>query len=235
MRLDQSYEGRDEFFDAIWDRINELLRNPHLISDILLRNMQAFGQEGLVYLETQQGVEGAVKPDGSPYSMEEVVTLYRQLLASPQAKATGVEVRKEEMDIVSDPRTVSGDFVGIASSTVNGHRNIQALFGELAPSLDLLDDRPFEGVVDIRDVVLHPLHLGSVSDHRVETLPVDLGPKTILFRPRHCDRFAPYSCGKGPVLRADRYEAFAGDIAAQHEDVCVVHLGCSKEFPEAPV
>jgi adenosine deaminase CECR1 len=93
MRLDQPYEGRDEFFDAIWDRIDALLRNPHLISDILLRNMQAFGQEGLVYLETQQGVEGAVKPDGSPYSEEEVVTLYRRLLASPQAKATGVEVR----------------------------------------------------------------------------------------------------------------------------------------------
>ncbi len=93
MRLDQPYEGRNEFFDAIWDRINDLLLNPYLICDILLRNMQAFGQEGVVYLETQQGVEGAVKADGSPYSNDEVVALYRQLLASPQAKATGVEVR----------------------------------------------------------------------------------------------------------------------------------------------
>ena len=93
MRLDQPYEGRNEFFDAIWDRINDLLLNPYLICDILLRNMQAFGQEGVVYLETQQGVEGAVKADGSPYSNDEVVALYRQLLASPAAKATGVEVR----------------------------------------------------------------------------------------------------------------------------------------------
>ena len=93
MRLDQSYEGRNEFFDAIWDRINDLLRNPHLIADILLRNMQAFGLEGVVYLETQQGVEDAVKPDGSPYSVEETVAIFRQLLGSPQAKATGVEVR----------------------------------------------------------------------------------------------------------------------------------------------
>ncbi len=76
MRLDQSYEGRNEFFDAIWDRINDLLNNPHLIADILLRNMQAFGSEGVVYLETQQGVEGAVKPDGSPYSVEETVAIY---------------------------------------------------------------------------------------------------------------------------------------------------------------
>src|ERR1700682_3063463 len=93
MRLDQPYEGRNEFFDAIWDRINDLLRNPHLIADILLRNMQAFGSEGVVYLETQQGVQGAVKPDGSPYSVEETVAIFRQLLGSPQAKATGVEVR----------------------------------------------------------------------------------------------------------------------------------------------
>ena len=93
MRLDQPYEGRNEFFDAIWDRINDLLLNPYLICDILLRNMQAFGAEGVVYLETQQGVEGAVKPDGSPYSVDEVVGLYRRFLASPAAKATGVEVR----------------------------------------------------------------------------------------------------------------------------------------------
>lgn len=93
MRLDQPYEGRNEFFDAIWDRIGEMVKNPYLICDILLRNMQAFGQEGVVYLETQQGVEGALRPDGSPYRVEEVVAIYRQLLASPQAKATGVEVR----------------------------------------------------------------------------------------------------------------------------------------------
>src|SRR5882757_1105559 len=93
LRLDQPYEGRNEFFDAIWDRINDLLQNPYLIRDILLRNMETFGQEGLAYLETQQGVEGAVKADGSPYGVDEVVAIYRQFLASPQAKATGVEVR----------------------------------------------------------------------------------------------------------------------------------------------
>ena len=93
MRLDQPYEGRDEFFDAIWLRINDLLQNPYLICDILYRNMQAFGAEGLEYIETQQGVEGAVKADGSPYAIDEVVSIYRQFLASPKAKATGVKVR----------------------------------------------------------------------------------------------------------------------------------------------
>jgi adenosine deaminase CECR1 len=93
MRLDQSYEGRNEFFEAIWDRINDLLQNPHLICDVLTRSMDAFGREGLAYLETQQGAQGAVKPDGSPYSVDETVDIYRQCLASPRAKATGVEVR----------------------------------------------------------------------------------------------------------------------------------------------
>jgi adenosine deaminase CECR1 len=93
MRLDKPYEGRNEFFDAIWDRINDLLLNPYLICDTLLRNMQAFGQEGLAYLETQQGVEGAVKADGSPYKVDEAVAIYRAFLESPQARATGVEVR----------------------------------------------------------------------------------------------------------------------------------------------
>jgi adenosine deaminase CECR1 len=93
MRLDQPYEGRNEFFDAIWDRINDLLQNPYLICDILVRNMQAFGKEGLEYLETQQSAEGAVRPDGTDYSVDEVVNIFRQCLASPAAKATGVEVR----------------------------------------------------------------------------------------------------------------------------------------------
>ncbi len=92
-RLDQPYEGRNEFFDAIWDRIDDLLHNPYLICDILLRNMQAFGAEGLLYIETQQGLQGAVKPDGSPYSVDEVAGIFRNFLASPQARATGVEVK----------------------------------------------------------------------------------------------------------------------------------------------
>lgn len=93
LRLDQPYEGRNEFFDAIWDRIHELLKNPYLICDVLLRNMQAFGREGVVYLETQQGAEGMVRPDGSPYAVDEVVAMYTRLLSSPEAQATGVEVR----------------------------------------------------------------------------------------------------------------------------------------------
>lgn len=97
MRLDAPYEGRDEFFEAIWGRIGALSHNPYLICDILVRNMQAFGKEGLLYLETQQGPEGAVHPDGTPYSVDEVVGIYRRCLASPDAKASGVEVRLQNV------------------------------------------------------------------------------------------------------------------------------------------
>jgi adenosine deaminase CECR1 len=92
-RLDAPYEGRNEFFDAIWARLNDMLQNPYLICDILLRNMQAFGKEGLLYLETQQGPENMVHPDGAPFSVDETVGIFRQCLASPAAKATRVEVR----------------------------------------------------------------------------------------------------------------------------------------------
>jgi len=92
LRLDESYEGRDEFFNGIWDRLNDLLLNPWVIAEILLRNMEAYGKEGMAYLETQQGLDG-VKPDGTPFTTDEFATILREALASPRAKATGVEVR----------------------------------------------------------------------------------------------------------------------------------------------
>ena len=93
LRLDMAYEGRDEFFEALWRRIDALLHNPYLVNEILHRNMEAFGKEGLVYLETQTGVDHFLKPDGSAFTEEEVVALYKTELASKEAKSTGVEVR----------------------------------------------------------------------------------------------------------------------------------------------
>jgi adenosine deaminase CECR1 len=93
LRLDTPHEGRDEFFEAQWRRIDALLENPYLLSEILYRNMDAFGKEGLAYLETQAELDGLRKPDGSAFTPAEVATIFRQELASPRAKATGVEVR----------------------------------------------------------------------------------------------------------------------------------------------
>jgi adenosine deaminase CECR1 len=93
MRLDADYEGRDEFFNAIWARINDLLLNPYLIANVVYRNMEAFGKEGVVYVEGQLGVDNYRKPDGSKFTSDEVAVIFRELFASKEAKATGVTVR----------------------------------------------------------------------------------------------------------------------------------------------
>ncbi len=69
------------------------MHNPGLICDILQRNMEAFGKEGVVYLETQTELDDFLKPDGTAISVDEAANLYRQCLGSKQIKASGVEVR----------------------------------------------------------------------------------------------------------------------------------------------
>lgn len=93
MRLDQKFEGRNEFFEAHWGRIAELLDNPYLIADILYKNMDAFGKEGMVYLETQLNLDNYVRPDGTRIPTDEIAEILRARLAAKDAVATGVTVR----------------------------------------------------------------------------------------------------------------------------------------------
>lgn len=93
IRLDRSFEGRNEFFSAHWQRLGDLDANPYVIAELIYRNMEAFGKENMVYLETQQGAIGYVKPDGSPYTPDQTVEIYRQRISQPDALATGVTVR----------------------------------------------------------------------------------------------------------------------------------------------
>ncbi len=93
LRLDKPYEGRNEFFTTHWPRLRDLTANPHLVAELLVRNMQAFGAEGLLYLETQIGVRGYLKPDGSAYGAEQVLSIFRERLAARDAQRTGVTVR----------------------------------------------------------------------------------------------------------------------------------------------
>lgn len=93
IRLHTASEGREEFFSTHWQRLNELTANPTLVSKILLRNMQAYQKENLQYLETQVNMRYAKKPDGSLYTPDEALAIYTDVLASEEAKATGVTVR----------------------------------------------------------------------------------------------------------------------------------------------
>ncbi|GGA72917.1 hypothetical protein GCM10011369_13320 [Neiella marina] len=96
IRLDAAHEGRDEFFQSHWQRLDELMNSPYLIADILVKNMQAFGDEGLIYMESMMGASGYTDPDGNPIEPDAVADIYRARLQQPDAKATGVTVRMQE-------------------------------------------------------------------------------------------------------------------------------------------
>lgn len=93
IRLDKPHEGRDEFFQTHWQRLGDMLKNPHIQAFLLLKNMQAYAGEQVHYLETQVNVMEMRYPDGSPYTPEDALAVFEQMLASEAALNTGVEVR----------------------------------------------------------------------------------------------------------------------------------------------
>ena len=66
--LDKPHEGRDEFFQTHWQRLFALLTNPWIQAEIMYRNMQAFSEEGVTYIEFQVADAGFQNPDGSVIS-----------------------------------------------------------------------------------------------------------------------------------------------------------------------
>ena len=64
IRLDKPWEGRDEFFQTHWQRLNAIGRNPWLQAETLVKNLQAYAAEGVVYVEYQIGAGPYEGPDG---------------------------------------------------------------------------------------------------------------------------------------------------------------------------
>ena len=95
-RLDAPGEGRDEFFQHIWPRRGELGQNLDVRLELLAENIKAFAAEGLAYLETQFGADGAVDNEGRPIPPEEAVALIERRLAQPDVAATGLVVRFQD-------------------------------------------------------------------------------------------------------------------------------------------
>lgn len=96
IRLDKNFEGRAEFFEKHWSRLNDLGRNPIIAAEMLVKNMQAFAKEGLTYLETQISAFNKLKSDGSVYSGDDVIDLFRQRLIQNDAVETGVTTRLQQ-------------------------------------------------------------------------------------------------------------------------------------------
>lgn len=93
MRLDKHDEGRDEFFETHWQRMNDIYSNPYISANNLVRNMQAFAAEGLMYMESMVGVRDYIQPNGQPFTTDQVADIYRSRLQDKDALDTGVKVR----------------------------------------------------------------------------------------------------------------------------------------------
>ncbi|MEM1436384.1 MAG: adenosine deaminase [Pseudomonadota bacterium] len=93
IRLDKVFEGRNEFFESHWSRIGSLGSNPFLVAEIIVRNMKAFGAEGLMYLEAQVPLFGFKSPTGEPIEPQAVLEIYQRRVQQPDAVASGVTVR----------------------------------------------------------------------------------------------------------------------------------------------
>jgi len=93
LRLDKPYEGRDEFFSKHWERLGDLGRNPYLIGEFLVRNMQAFTAEGLVYMEPQVPIFGFRQADGQTLTPDEVMRLSAAVSGHPSGVAKNLQRR----------------------------------------------------------------------------------------------------------------------------------------------
>lgn len=104
LRLDEPGEGRVEFFQNTWPRQNDIGRNLHVRTEQLVTNIKAFAAEGLAYLETQFGADGAYDNSGQAISTADAVAFIKARLAQPDVTATGLVFRFQETVLRFSPR-----------------------------------------------------------------------------------------------------------------------------------
>jgi len=93
IRLDKPWEGRDEFFQTHWQRLNALTRNPWLQAETLVKNLQAYAAEGMVYVEYQIGAGAYEGPDGETIDTTQAFDILRETLARKDVRDLGVTAR----------------------------------------------------------------------------------------------------------------------------------------------
>lgn len=122
LRIDKPHEGRDEFFQTHWQRMGDLYFNPYLAADALVMNMQAFADEGLMYLEPMVGIAGFIESDGTSIAPERVADIYRNRLAQDDAVASGMRLRLQ---------------VAILRFHPNAEEHLRSLYAFVAQNNDL--------------------------------------------------------------------------------------------------
>ncbi len=93
IKLDRPEEGRDEFFEYTWTRLNHLLSSIHVCSELVVENMRLMSAEGTRYLELMTGFAGWRDEKGRQLPPAEADAFWRARLAQADARATGVLVR----------------------------------------------------------------------------------------------------------------------------------------------
>ncbi len=93
VRLDKPHEGRNEFFEKHWQRLGDVAANPWIGAQIILKNFQAYADEGLLYLEPQVTPAGFIDIDGNPISPLEIASYYREQLQTKPFTSTGIAYR----------------------------------------------------------------------------------------------------------------------------------------------
>ena len=93
IRLDKPYEGRGEFFQTHWQRLNALTRNPWLQAETLVKNLQAYAAEGMAYVEYQIGGGRYEGPNGEIIDTPQAFDILREALARKDVRDLGVTVR----------------------------------------------------------------------------------------------------------------------------------------------
>jgi adenosine deaminase CECR1 len=91
-RIDRELEGRNEFFEVIWPRIDEVLNQSTVLAELAVANMERFGEEGVRYIEFQLGPWNRRHGD-EPLTDDGFHEILQARLAEPDAVATGVTVR----------------------------------------------------------------------------------------------------------------------------------------------
>lgn len=94
--LDKPHEGREEFFEAHWQRLGDLTGDPYLRGELIARHFRAFADEGLIYVEPMVTAFGYEKPDGTPIPANDVAAIFRDRLKQKDIVDTGLTYRFQQ-------------------------------------------------------------------------------------------------------------------------------------------
>jgi adenosine deaminase CECR1 len=93
--LEQPYEGRGEFFEAHWARMDDLLANPALVAELVALNLKHFAAEGVRYLEAQVPLFSLATPEGKPLPPEAGLSAIRTRLRQPDLASLPITFRMQ--------------------------------------------------------------------------------------------------------------------------------------------